>query len=46
MNMKGLVSVINQHQEDKMTTYHVQLKKLILGKVKLGKSDPGLDSVE
>ena len=46
MNIEGLVSVIARHQEDKMTTYPVQLKKLILGKVKLGKSDYGLDSVE
>ena len=42
----SLVLVIARNQEDKMTTYPVQLKKLILGKVKLGKSDHGLDSVE
>ena len=46
MSMEGLVSVIARHQEDKMTTYPMQPKKLILGKVKLEKSDHGLDSVE
>ena len=46
MNVKGLVSVIVRHQEDKMTTYPVQPKKLILGKEKLETSDHGLDRVE
>ena len=41
--MEGLILVIARYQEDKITTYPVQLKKLILGKIKLGKSDHGLD---